>query len=148
MLLRTLLLTAVVLAVASAHVAVHGAEPGDANEILGEWKIIKSVVRGKDSPDDVGLIFAFTKDKVKISDPKGHASDAGTWKYTVNPAKRPAEIEMQRDLEKRPDSGIYKLEKNTLTISMPEKLGGPRPKSFEGKDLVVFTLERVENKAK
>jgi pimeloyl-ACP methyl ester carboxylesterase len=33
-------------------------------------------------------------------------------------------------------------------LAMPDKRGGPRPKTFEGKSLVVFAFERVVKKAK
>jgi uncharacterized protein (TIGR03067 family) len=128
--------------------SVQGQESGDAIEIIGEWKMIKSVVSGKESPDDVGIIFTFTKDKLTISDPKNQASDAGTRKYTLRPEKKPAEIDVQRESAKRADPGIYKLEKDKLTIAMPEKQSGPRPETFEGNRLVVFTFERVVKKAK
>ena len=60
------------------------------------------------------------------------------------PEKKPAEIDVQRETAKnnRADPGIYKLEKGRLIVAMPAKLGGPRPKKFEGKGLVVFTFER------
>jgi uncharacterized protein (TIGR03067 family) len=146
--LRYLFFVAAVLVIASTCTCVQGQESDNANAILGEWKMIKSVVSGKESLDDVGIIFVFINDKVTIIDPRGQASDAGAWKYTLNPGKEPAEIDMQRDPAKRADRGIYKLEKDKLTIAMPEKLGGPRPKTFEGKNLVVFTIERVVKRAK
>jgi uncharacterized protein (TIGR03067 family) len=120
----------------------------DANEIVGEWRMIKSVVSGKESPDDVGIVFVFTKDQVTISDPKGQASDAGTRNYSLKPDKKPAEIDLQRESAERADRGIYKLEKDRLTIAMPEKLSGSRPQAFEGTGLVVFTFERAVKKAK
>jgi uncharacterized protein (TIGR03067 family) len=145
---RSLLLLAVALVVASTCAPVQGRETDDANGIVGEWKIIKSVVSGKESPDDVGIVFAFTTDKVTITDPRGEASDAGTLKYTLKPEKKPAEIDMQRASAERVDLGIYKLEKDRLAIALTAKQGGARPKTFEGNSLVVFTFERVVKKAK
>jgi uncharacterized protein (TIGR03067 family) len=145
--IRSLFLLAAVFLGALTCAPVQGQESDDADQIIGEWKMIKSVVSGKESPDDVGIVFAFTKDKLTISDPKGQASDAGTRKYTLRPEKKPAEIDVQRESAKRADPGIYKLEKDRLTIAMPEKQSDPRPKTFEGKSLVVFTFERVVKKA-
>jgi uncharacterized protein (TIGR03067 family) len=144
--LRSLFLLAAVLVLALTRAPVRGQVSDDANEIIGEWKMIKSMVSGKESPDDVGIIFAFTKDKLTISDPKGQASDAGTRKYALRPEKKPAEIDVKRETAERPDPGIYKLERDRLTIVMPEKQSGPRPKAFGGKNLVVFTFERVIKK--
>jgi uncharacterized protein (TIGR03067 family) len=146
--LRSLFLLAALLVVASSRATVSGQQSDETNEIIGEWKMIKSVVSGKESPDDVGIVFAFTKDKLTISDPKGQASDAGTRTYTLRPEKNPAEIDLQRPSAKEADTGIYKLENGRLTIAMPEKLSGPRPTIFEGKSLVVFSFERAVKKAK
>src|SRR4029079_9233369 len=131
---RSLFFLAAVLVVAATRAPVLGRESDNAHEIIGEWKIIKSVVRGKESPDDVGIVWDFSKDKVTISDPKGQASDAGTLKYTLKPEEKPAEIDLQRETPKNSgvDVGIYKLEKDRLILVMPEKHGGPRPLKFEG----------------
>jgi uncharacterized protein (TIGR03067 family) len=121
--------------------------PKDLAALQGKWKVVKMTVGGMDLPAD-----ELTK-KVMTLDIKGDEatpSEGGVakkkpGKVNVDGSKTPAEITINTpDMGKM--VGIYKLEKDTLTmcISFDEKT---RPTKFEStKDapVAVMVLEKVK----
>jgi len=68
-------------------------------------------------------------------------------KYTVDPAKKPAEFEWIPTDGGRPVPGIYKVEKDTLVLCVDE--AGTRPTKFEspaGSQVTLWTCRRVPKK--
>jgi uncharacterized protein (TIGR03067 family) len=117
-----------------------------ADKIEGAWSFVSVTENGKPTqlpPAEARLIF--TKDKVilKIGD-----TEKEMWAYTVNPSKKPAEIDVT--FSSGPDKGyqgkgIYLIDGHTLKICHGQKPGDARPKEFsskEGSKLVLAVLKR------
>jgi uncharacterized protein (TIGR03067 family) len=98
-------------------------------------------IGGKSQHDTIELTadggFNFKKDKEVIA--------GGTFK--VDPAKNPSEFDLSLVEGQKPMPGIYKIEKDTLTICY--SLDGTRPTKFESpvaSQISVWTLKRVAAK--
>jgi len=73
----------------------------------------------------------------------GEESDVGT--YKVGSAKRPAEIDLSFKSESKPYLAIFKIEKDTLTLSHEYEPGAKRPTNFKSADRrIVTTFQRVK----
>jgi uncharacterized protein (TIGR03067 family) len=116
------------------------------DNIEGAWSFISVTENGKPTglpPAEARLIF--TKDKVimKIGD-----MEKEMWAYTLNPGKKPAEIDVTFSFGPNKGyqgKGIYLIDGDTLKICHSQKRGEARPKEFsskEGSKLVLAVLKR------
>ena len=140
-------ITAVLVA---ALVAAGTAGSGDAakkelQRLQGTWKVLKMLNEGKPAPAEM-----IAKTEVVLS---GHKAIVKTGErdetaiITVDPTKKPAAIDIRQEKEKGVLKGIYKLEKNRLTVCFAEKPDAPRPKEFtstEESGTVLIVLERLK----
>jgi uncharacterized protein (TIGR03067 family) len=118
----------------------HGAqEKGAQDAPQGTWTAVKFTSNGKSADDTARLFqFTFSGEKVKLS--FLGKSKEGTFK--VDASKKPRQFDMQMPGD-RPNPGIYKLEKDQLTICFSD--GGERPTTFEapkGSRNVLMVLKR------
>jgi uncharacterized protein (TIGR03067 family) len=134
--MRSLIASITVFA-AIAAVASAGGEKGA--KIEGTWQATGAISRGKKVPQEeiqkamVVVTFKDGKYSVNIG---GMEAEAGT--YKTDASKKPATIDLT--VAKGPDkgkvqAGIYKVEGETLTMSVPQstnKGGTPRPTTFDG----------------
>ena len=118
----------------------------DAPSLVGEWVPTMALRGGKPDMPPAGTSIAFTADgKVLLREGNQAKPEEGT--YKTDPKKDPAEIDITPpDKDKSPlVIGIYKLEKDTLTLCMI--MGTDRPKKFEspeGSEVMLITLQRVK----
>jgi uncharacterized protein (TIGR03067 family) len=133
-----------------ALVAAGTAGDGDAakkelQRLQGTWKVLKMLMEGKPVPDEMiekaQVVVSGHKATVKIGEKDETAF------ITVDPTKKPAAIDVRPEKEKGVIKGIYKLEKDRLTVCIAGKPDAPRPKEFtsteeSGTGLIV--LERVK----
>ncbi len=119
----------------------------DAPSIVGEWDGIKALIGGMDMPVPKGGIgIAFAADG-KATLREGDRAKAEEVTYAIDPKKSPAHIDLVPPAkEKEPTLfGIYKIEKDELTICMT--MGGERPTKFEspaGSQIMLMTFKRAK----
>ena len=142
--MTTTLIVGLALALAAPAPKTAGKE--DSPSVVGEWAL-ESAVRGgmnDKPPDGAGITFT-ANGKALFREGRRDKVEEGT--YTVDPKKNPAEIDIIPPVKEKAPTvlGIYKIEKDTLTLCMV--LGGERPKSFEapaGSEVMLMTLKRVK----
>ena len=114
----------------------------DKELLKGSWKFesVKSAQGEKEDFADAKLEF-FTDGKVQFT--KGTQQKKAT--YKINPAGKPKEIDLKPEEKDEAMQGIYRIEKDTLTICICEGQNVARPTEFEAKDKnVLVTLKRVK----
>jgi uncharacterized protein (TIGR03067 family) len=115
-------------------------EKGGKDSLEGTWRVVSATAQGKPVPEELvmGLQLTFRGDKVTLS-VLDKAKD-GTFK--TDPTKTPKQIDLQA-FGPNTAPGIYRIEKDTLTICFSE--GGKRPTAFEsaaGTRNVLLVLKR------
>ena len=114
-------------------------DPPKADPLVGEWTGEKVIVEGKLLPPAKGLEglrLVITADgKLTMHRPE-EKEKPETLKYTHDPARDPAEIDMtfKADPKEPPAQGIYKIEGEFLTLALGVGPGSGRPKKFESAD--------------
>jgi uncharacterized protein (TIGR03067 family) len=134
------------LALAVAAPAPKTAGKDETPSVVGEWMLETAHRAGKIDKPPEGAGITFTADgKALFREGRRDRVEEGT--YTVDPKKNPAEIGITPPAKEKAPTvlGIYKIEKDTLTLCMV--LGGQRPKTFEapaGSEVMLMTLKRVK----
>lgn len=118
-----------------------------AREVQGTWEGVTAEQAGKKGR--LGAVWEVKEEKIIETNAKG----MGEWKYRISPAKTPKEIDLTPNVGPAAGKtlkGIYKIEKDTLTIcyvsgtvEYPEKK--ERPREFDTKktdDVVILTFQR------
>jgi uncharacterized protein (TIGR03067 family) len=137
-------------------VLVLGADRKDAvkeelKKLQGTWEATKVTYNGdKLSTEDTGNISMTVKgDLATVGANKKIKGEYGKVKLTVDPATTPKSIDVSITLGGQKGltiEGIYKLEKDTLTICA-KVLGMDRPSKFEspgGESIVLIVLKKKE----
>jgi RNA polymerase sigma factor (sigma-70 family) len=123
-------------------------EAKEAESILGQWHVIEAE-RGGKKPEGTeadltkAIQFTFTKEALTLS---VAGTEAKKFKYTLDPAKKPATIALTDDEKKESITGIYELKGDTLKLCVSNR--GPEDpvptefKSKAGDQYMLFTLQR------
>lgn len=125
-------------------VASPRAEDPKPESLDGEWRVVELVKDGTAEKKDK-LAVTIKGDKFTVIG--GTREEAST--FTLDPKAKPAAIDLKPEKGNKgveSAKGIYKLEKDTLTICAGLD-GGARPKEFKsekGGGTVLFVLERVK----
>ncbi|WP_020468029.1 TIGR03067 domain-containing protein [Zavarzinella formosa] len=116
--------------------------------LLGQWECEKATAFGQVMPIRSPMKYEFTADgKAKII-VDGKTRLTGT--YKVDETKAPMEIDLTLGSADTPEftlPGIYKVEKDVLTLCQFDAPGGKRPTEFASaakSKNVLMTLKRVE----
>ena len=116
----------------------------DLSELQGKWKVTKIQANEK-VPDDLNITIEFLKDGKSVEIKNGAIVKKGI--VEINPATRPRTITIFPEERDRVMLGIFKIEKNTLTICISESIRDGRPEDFilkEGKSFGILTAERAK----
>ena len=118
--------------------------------LQGEWKVVALTAIAKEAPkEEFEKMKAVVKDDVMTLTFKTDKSLDVTMK--LDPKAKPATVDLvatEGGMEVTLP-GIYKVEKDTLTICYEHNTAGKRPKEFKSEDggrTVLIVLERVKNK--
>ena len=108
-------------------------------QIKGAWKV-ESVESQEGKQDDANeATLTFAADKLEFK--KGNELKKGT--FTLNPLGQPKEIDIKADDKEM--LGIYKLDKDALTICICPESNQARPSEFAAKNpYLLITLKRVK----
>jgi uncharacterized protein (TIGR03067 family) len=118
--------------------------------LVGEWECVEFIGGGRTATANevaqIGIRMEFTADgKFRCREGKRDYPE-GTYKR--DPGKDPAEVDYTAGGIMKGNKGIYKVEKDTLTICVAEG-GADRPTKFEspaGTRVMLVTFKRVEKK--
>ena len=118
----------------------------DLPSLVGEWAVDSAIESGKPDNPPPGTTWTFTADGKSVLNVGGQA--LGESMYTVDPKKTPATVDVEAGPLGKALKGIYKVEKDTLTLCIAEG-DKERPTAFEspaGSKVVLITLSRVPKK--
>jgi uncharacterized protein (TIGR03067 family) len=118
--------------------------------IVGEWECVEFISAGRKATakqvSEMRLVFEFTVDgRFRV---RPGTKDATEGTYSTDTAKDPAQLNYTPAKNAKEIQGIYRVEKDTLTICVTGG-GGERPTKFEspaGAPIVLLTYKRVEKK--
>src|SRR5262245_8919326 len=103
------------------------ATKADLKKLQGTWKVEKLESGGKAQTDKVGIRMIVKDDMLTIKEDK--RDEVTTFK--LNGKKKPKEIDIApKNGPKMGVPGIYKLDRDTLSICFVKGGDGPRPKGF------------------
>jgi uncharacterized protein (TIGR03067 family) len=102
--------------------------PADFKKLQGEWEIVSILVNGMKLPvpKTTTMNLKFTRDRLVVA--SGGMKTSNTWK--CNPKKKPAHIDVTDAGTKQITLGIYKIDKDELTLLLAQP-GVARPTSFD-----------------
>ena len=113
-----------------------------AKEIDGAWTFVSAVKGGKKKDfDGEPIRIVFKAGKMTID--KGGDTKNGS--YKIDPAKKPKQIDFQREQTTAAIQAIYSLEGDRLIVCEP-RIGAGRPSEFKapmGSRVYLYTWKRV-----
>jgi uncharacterized protein (TIGR03067 family) len=101
---------------------------GGKNSLDGTWSIVTLTLRGKPAPEEFYKLMQLTFQGEKLTISIADKEQPGSIK--IDPTRTPRQIDL-KGLGPQELRGIYRLEKDTLTICFGDK--GERPTRFESK---------------
>ena len=127
--------------------------PTEANDIVGEWVVESIRANGKArSLGDEPLHYHFTADGKWTMSRRDRKVGGDGRRFAFDPKANPATI----DLDPNPGGennqvipGIYKVERDTLTVCLAQTSRATRPTSFEATDgsgTVLYVFKRMKPK--
>lgn len=121
-------------------------EPGgdakaDLKLLQGTWSVVKGLKDGMPPPKEMlSAKFTFDKDQISITGGPGGSAEPPV-KFTLNPKKVPAEIDIHPPKGEQMVKGLYKLSKDELTLVFHDP-GKDRPKKLDEKGTTLIVLKR------
>ena len=132
----------VLLALVAATVRSEDDPKKAAESLQGEWKVVSFNKGGEELPKEEleKTKFVFAGEKVTVT--FNNRDEAAT--FTVDPKAKPLAIDITPGKKEKLVKGIYKLEKDTLTICFGPD-GADRPTEFKAtKKASLIVMERVK----
>ena len=103
--------------------------PAAADPQIGRWSTQELYINGAVSPQNVGLVYEFTKDGRWIIYRDGKVIDTDARAYKTEAKAKPQAIDLTEYGNTMP--GIYKVEGDVLTVSIQTAKGAGRPTNFD-----------------
>jgi uncharacterized protein (TIGR03067 family) len=119
----------------------------DTVAIVGEWVFESATIGGRPDSPPPGTTWTFTADSKSVL-ALGKDYPKLESKYTTDPKKTPAWLDVADGPKGTPLIGIYKVDGDTLTLCLGGKVGD-RPTTFEapaGSTTAIMVLKRVKKK--
>jgi uncharacterized protein (TIGR03067 family) len=138
---RTVLLLAGVLLVAASLGSDAPKEYDGAteNEIEGTWRIVAVDLDGRRLREEAPWgKLTFRAGRWQFSAENGVVAAS----YTTDASCRPAHLDVIYDSDTR--KFVYRIDGNTLRMAEAQNWGDPRPRSIDGKGIIVHTYKRVK----
>jgi uncharacterized protein (TIGR03067 family) len=143
MLARTLFLAAAGFAAAAP--APPEKENKDQEKIQGSWSIQTMTRGGKDMPAEEIIKLKLVIDGEKFIPMRDGQAEPGEATFKLDPAKKPATIDVTNNKSGEVVLGIYKIDADVLTIAARMPGGKERPTEFAApadSELVLIVLKR------
>jgi uncharacterized protein (TIGR03067 family) len=119
--------------------------------IVGEWEVESLTTNGMLSNTTPGLIYTFTTDGKWLIHRDGQVIGATTNRgFTMDQKTNPPSVDLVSNSKAANTLrlvGIFKIEKDTLTICGTRQQGAERPTKFEsteGSQITMYVLKRVK----
>src|SRR5262249_36850496 len=114
----------------------------DRERLQGSWRTLSYRENGREAPADLvrRIRIVFAGDKVSFSN--GEKEWEAT--FRLDPAANPKQIDIERKKDEKQGRGIYRLEKDTLTLCLDD-FTGERPTEFAseaGKRIALLVFQR------
>jgi uncharacterized protein (TIGR03067 family) len=113
----------------------------DTANLQGTWVVVSASAGGKPEDEIKGDKLTFKDNTITVK--TKNKEERGTFK--LDPAKKPAEIDITEEGKDKPMPGIYVLEGDTLKLCIVPTAGMKRPTEFaskEGTEQMVIELKR------
>lgn len=138
---RGLLLIPVALMLVAGDTCPEPPDPAkeDLKKMQGEWELKKATNQGKEDRDLDGMTMVIAKDKMTVKHKLLEKDEVAT--ITLNGKKTPREIDMQPASKEPLVKGIYKIDKDELTICTHDRTKA-RPAKFDEKDADLLVFQR------
>lgn len=113
----------------------------DKDELQGTWVCESFIKKGEKKDRAKGIRFTFSGDKFTMS-----KTDSGVTRiYKADAGKSPKQITIIYPTKGTRAPGIYKIDRDTLTICMPYPDSPSRPTAFDNKQGGLFVLKRKKD---
>ena len=114
-----------------------------ADPLLGRWVATAMTVSGRPDPQWAGLEYEFAPGGRWVIYRHGTEDAGGARAYTSDPKTKVPTIDLIDGKATYP--GVYKVEGDTLTLSLPTVRGGERPADLQpGPAFMTLTFQRVK----
>ncbi len=116
-------------------------------QVLGEWRLVKSTVGGREDNEKAGTLLVVTSTELHIHE-KGERNPGEDASYRLDADKKPAAIDLvpKRDGNQKIE-GILRVEGDTLTLCFPHAGRGSRPTEFvspNNSQVALMQFQRVK----
>lgn len=121
--------------------------PPKAPPLVGRWVCTSLTIDGKADPQWQGLEYEFTADSVWVIYRNGKDIGGITRTYTADPKAGAGAVDVCERADGVGQPSRYKVDRDTLDLSIRTQAGGARPADFEpGAGLMTFTFRRAKTK--
>lgn len=119
------------------------------DRLQGYYKVVRSVISGKEIPQDTPTFVVFDGSVIKVLEEGDFDKGKDLFSFKLLPETDPRGIDffhLDGPRKNELDQGIYRVEGKNLTICIQDGVGAGRPKAFEskaGSRMKLIVLEKV-----
>lgn len=121
--------------------------PKKEDPLVGRWSCTALTIAGKADPQWQGLEYEFTPAGGWVIYRDGKDIGGIVRTYTADPKTAPGAIDLCERADGVAQPSLYKVDGDTLNLSIRTESGGTRPADFNpGQGLMTFVFKRVKDK--